>query len=420
MRTCLRMSQMAALAASVIFAMPTTNAHGQPASKVLTLREAIARAQPQAPGLQGAQASLGVADANLSAARLLPNPTLAVEAENVFGSGRYSGVGASETTYSVSLPLELGGKRAARVRVAEAERTGAVISVAAARADLTLRITQAFITLAANERRASAAHSRQELAEQARNVARLRVRSGKASPIEEQRAEVQWVNASTDAARADRATKLAAAQMARLLGTVEPSPIAAPWFEDISRVPRIDSRGAPPALNAADAQIAAATARADVARRARIPDVTVSIGARRIKETNDSAAVVALSVPLPLFNRGSAEVARARAELERTEAERRTVALDFSEAQASAEGEVADAKASAAAASGPALAAAREAARIARLGYAEGKFSQLDLIEAERTLSESQEAAINALATFHQARARLARLYGQTEAIYED
>ena len=74
MRTCLRMSQMAALAASVIFAMPTTNAHGQPASKVLTLREAIARAQPQAPGLQGAQASLGVADANLSAARLLPNP----------------------------------------------------------------------------------------------------------------------------------------------------------------------------------------------------------------------------------------------------------------------------------------------------------------------------------------------------------
>lgn len=420
MPICPRMFQMAALATAVILAMPASGAHGQSASSALTLHEAIARARPQAPSLQGAEASLGVADANLSAARLLPNPTLSVETENVLGTGRYSGFGASETTYSVSVPLELGGKRAARVRVAQAERSGMVIGVATAKADLTLRITQTFITLAADERLAAAAHNRQQLSEQARNVARLRVRSGKASPIEEQRAEVQWVNASTDAERADRATRLAAAQMARLLGTAEPVSIVAPWFDDVSHVPRIESTGTPPALTAADAQIAAATARADAARRARIPDVTVSVGARRLKETNDNAAVLALSVPLPLFNHGTAEVSRARAELERTEAERKAVALDFSEAQASAEAEVANAKASAIASSGPALAAAREAARIARIGYAEGKFPQLDLIEAERTLSESQEAAINALAAFHLARARLARLYGQTEAIYED
>jgi cobalt-zinc-cadmium efflux system outer membrane protein len=420
MLICPRMSQMAALATAVVLAMPAPGALGQTAAGVLTLRDAIARAQAHAPSLQSAKASLDVADANLSSAGLLPNPTVSVESENIAGTGRYTGFGASETTYSLSMPLELGGKRAARVRVAEAERTGAVTGVTAAKADLTLRITQAFITLAANQRRAASTHSRQDLAGQARNAARLRVASGKASPIEEQRAEVQWVNASTDAERADRATKLASAQLARLLDSAGLPAIAAPWFDDIARVPRIDGRGTPPALAAADAQIAVATARVDAARRARIPDVTLSIGARRLKETNDSAAVVALSVPLPLFNRGTAEVARSRAELDRTEAERRAAALDFAEAQASAQADVDDARASAAAASGPALAAAREAARIARLGYAEGKFSQLDLIEAERTLSESQEAAINALSAFHLARARLARLYGQTEAIYED
>ncbi len=173
-------------------------------------------------------------------------------------------------------------------------------------------------------------------------------------------------------------------------------------------------------LAAADAQVAAANARVDAARRARIPDLTVSAGARRLKETNDTAAVLALSVPLPLFNRGNAEVARARAELTKAEADRQAVELEIAENLDTARADVANARASAASANGPELAAAREAARIARIGYAEGKFSQLDLIEAERSLSQTQEAAIDALTAFHDARARLARLVGRFDPIYKD
>ncbi len=60
--------------------------------------------------------------------------------------------------------------------------------------------------------------------------------------------------------------------------------------------------------------------------------------------------------------------------------------------------------------SGPALEAASEAARIARIGYAQGKFSQLDLLEAERTLAETKAALVDALAAYHGAEARLVRL----------
>ena len=56
------------------------------------------------------------------------------------------------------------------------------------------------------------------------------------------------------------------------------------------------------------------------------------------------------------------------------------------------------------------MASASEAARIARIGYREGKFGQLDLLDAERTLSETRTAAIDALATYHDAKARLERL----------
>ena len=47
---------------------------------------------------------------------------------------------------------------------------------------------------------------------------------------------------------------------------------------------------------------------------------------------------------------------------------------------------------------------------IARIGYREGKFGQLDLLEAERTLGETRSAAIDALAAFHIAKAQLDRL----------
>ena len=58
----------------------------------------------------------------------------------------------------------------------------------------------------------------------------------------------------------------------------------------------------------------------------------------------------------------------------------------------------------------PALDAALEAARIARIGYAQGKFGQIELLEAERTLSETRAAAIDALAAWHDADAQLIRL----------
>lgn len=75
-----------------------------------------------------------------------------------------------------------------------------------------------------------------------------------------------------------------------------------------------------------------------------------------------------------------------------------------------AQADVGNAATSARNATGPALAAATEAARIARIGYREGKFSQLDLLEAERTLAETRAAAIDSLAAYHDAQARLERL----------
>lgn len=398
-------------------------AHAQPAVlplDVLTLSEAIRHALGHAPAIHGAEAAVAAAEAGVLGAQQLPNPTLSVEVENVMGSGPYSRFGASETTYSLSMPLEVSGRRAAQTRAALAEQAYARVGFDAAKSAAALKVTQAFIALAAGERRLVAARSRRSLAEQAERAARARLRAGKVSPIDEQRAAAQRISATVVAERAERAVELARNSLARLTGVQQAFLIAAPWFDNTTIASGLDADGAPLAVAAAQAQLDAARARAEAARRARIPDLSVSAGTRRFKDSGDSAAVFAVSVPLPIFNRGGADLSRARAELAQAAAGRSAAALEADEALAAARADLIDAQAAAASANGPELAAAQEAARIARIGYAEGKFSQLELIEAERQLFQTQDAAIDALAALHNAHARLAHILGRIAPIYKD
>ena len=197
-----------------------------------------------------------------------------------------------------------------------------------------------------------------------------------------------------------------------IFGRPTTEPLDLPWFDRVQRVGLfpVQVTGSTLALAAVRAELTTAEAQVRLARSQRLPDLTVSAGARRIQATNDIAAVAGVSIPLPLFNKGNAAIAQARAQRDRADALRRAAELDVAQAVASAQAEAANAATSAQIASGPALAAAMEAARIARIGYREGKFGQLDLLDAERTLSETRTTAIDALATYHDARARLERL----------
>lgn len=386
----------------------------------LTLSDAVEKALAQAPQIQAADAALRAAEANVQLSGLRPNPTLSVEAENVMGSGRYAGFGGGEKTIAFSVPLELGGKRQARVSVAQAERTAAGIGTRTAQADLTLQVTEAFIGLAASERQAQIAISNHELAERAYHAARERVRAGKASPIDEQRADVLRINAEVRSSKSTRAVELARSTIARLTGISQPITVVSPWFERIDGNNPVSPVSQSLGFAAAEANVAAASARIDAASRDRTPDVTLTIGMRRYGDTSDKAAVLGLTVPLPLFNRGTAVVARSQAEYDRAVSARRAVVLEFEQSIAQADSDVADALAAARAANGPALAAAEEAARIARIGYREGKFPQLELIEAERALAETREASVTALTALHTSRARLAHLQGFKSPIYKD
>jgi cobalt-zinc-cadmium efflux system outer membrane protein len=306
----------------------------------------------------------------------------------------------------------LGGKRSARIAVAEAIGNRARIGTALAEADLRLAVTQLYIQAAAAERRLVTAREQAGIAREALRAAGVRVQAGRASPLEQQRADVLRINAETAVERAQRLAEVARDNLARRIGQPVTGPLDLAWYDRVEGFgpARPIEPGGTLALAAARADATTAEAQVRLARSQRIPDVTLSASARRLEATNDVAAVFGVSIPFPVFNNGKAAIAQARAQSDQAQALRRAAELDAAQDIANAQAEVANAATSARNASGPVLASAAEAARIARIGYREGKFGQLDLLDAERTLSETRTAAIDALATYHDAKARLERL----------
>ena len=391
---------------------PTTEAT-QPLG-IYTLDQAVLAAGGAAPAADAASAAIEAAQAERTVAGLRPNPVVQGQVENVVGSGPYKGLQSAETTVGVAIPIELGGKRGARVAVASAQLSRAELQAAITASDIRLQVTQLYIEAIAAERRLATARDQARIAAEVLRGAGVRVQAGRASPLEQQRADVTRINADANVERLTRLAEAARANLARRIGRPIDGRLDAALLDQLpaSTFGPVET---PPAANtlalaAADADLAIADAGVRLARANRVPDLNVGPGLRRLEATNDTAAVFSISIPIPLFNNGRAAIAQASAQRTQAEALRRVTALDVEQAITNAQAEAANAATTARAAAGPALAAAQEAARIARIGYREGKFGQLDLLDAERTLAETRVAAIDALANYQNARAQLERL----------
>jgi len=139
------------------------------------------------------------------------------------------------------------------------------------------------------------------------------------------------------------------------------------------------------------------------ARRRRFPEPTLMAGWKRVEAVglSDTGYVAALTVPLPIFDRGRFETARATSEGQRVEVEAEILARRIrAEVQAAVAREQAARRA--ARAYGEDLERrAGELHRIARLKYDEGESGILELLDAHRTALTME---LRALAARYEAR----------------
>lgn len=388
-----------------------------PTTGSLTLADALALTLKQSPELSAYSWDVRAAEARIIQARLRPNPELSVQAENLFGTREYKNASSAEYTLQLSQLVELGGKRSARVEEARLGRALSEFDYQVQRVDVLRATTEAFIDVLAAQRRVALAEETVKLWQGAVPLTKKRVDAGAASPTELTRGNVAVALAEVGLAQAKRDLLGAKGVLAAQWGETK-----AARFERV--VGDLDRMEAPPPFKTLVVQltrnphIARWTAERERRQAAlrlqkaqRVPDVTIGAGPRMLGKGDDyTLGTIGFSLPLPFFNRNQGNIAEAEALLSKTDPEERA-------AESKAFGELSVAYQTLLRANeevdilkGKVLPGATQTVEQLAEGYEAGKFSQLEILEARRTLTDARLQHLRALADYHKALAQVEAL----------
>ncbi|WP_047337811.1 MULTISPECIES: TolC family protein [Pseudomonas] len=377
---------------------------------LLSLDSALARAFANNPELAAARWEIDIAQGARQQAGLIPNPVLSVDAEDTRRDSR-------TTSVKLSQALELGGKRGARIDVASRGQELAALELERRRNQLRADVLDAYYTALRAQERTQLAGRSLALAERGVAVAQGRVNAGKASPVEATRAQVQLAEVRLELNRGQMEQDNAYRRLAMVTGAatsdfagVQEQPLALAALpapaQLLGRLPETTE------LRLAEQEVVQREASLGLEKAQRIPDLDVSVGSQYDASARERVNLVGLSMPLPLFNRNQGNVLSAarRADQARdlrnaTELRLRTETRQALEQWNTARGEVQSFNQTI-------LPAAQRAVDSATQGFEMGKFSFLDVLDAQRTLIGARTQYLAALAQTTDAWVRIERIYG--------
>jgi cobalt-zinc-cadmium efflux system outer membrane protein len=358
------------------------------------------------------------AEARALQAGLPPNPELETELEEFGGSKEFEGSQSLETTLQLSQLIELAGKRAKRRRVAELGRELSGWDYESKRLDVLTEVASSFIAVVAAQERLAATSELLRLARQIHDAVAARVEAGAVSPIEQRRAEVTLV---TSQSQLEAAQRELLASRHRLVATWGSSKALFGRAEGelfaLTPIPELDPLrellDQNPDVARWEAEIEERLARLDLESANAVPDLTLSGGVKRLDATNDRAFVFGFSLPLPVFNRNQGSIAEARFDVAKADEERIAAVARAASELATEYESLAAAHLEAIALRERALPAAESAFEATREGYAEGKFSLLEMLDIQRTLFDLRLSYIEALERRQRSAVRVERFIGQ-------
>ena len=367
----------------------------------LTLDDAVNTAIRHNATLRAKGAELEAVRANEITAGLRPNPTTSYNAE------QFGGAGPAEPQHTVILaqPIETGGKRQRRIDSARAATRTTGHELNDVRRLVIAQVKSAFAGVLVA--RATLALAEQNLGtlDEIERLQRVRAEKGDISQLELLRLQVQRFAFERDAGDARQAIE--AAKIA-LRAAVGPDALADSFdvvgdldFRDVTL--NRDELRRRALANRPDLQAARAArdkARADVnlARANAWWDVTPQIEYQRIGP--DNTIGFGFSFPLRIFDRNQGEIARTRAEAERSDALTRSAAVQALAEVDTAASAVTIQRERVVMLRDTYLPKAQQARTTVEFAYRRGGASLLDFLDAQRTYRETALEHLRAMGNF--------------------
>lgn len=322
--------------------------------------------------------------AEIDAIGPLENPSAEVSYESAGGE--------TEWHIGVVQPIDLNGSRGALRNAARADADALDADIARRRQLLVAEVREAYVRCAAaNAEREVWQRYVAQLTE-AERVSSARADAGDTAVYDVRRVRVEQRAAEAQLARAKGESGAGCASLAALTGmevfTVE--------LTAITSLQSAFTAGSRPDLAAQEQRVLAATQRVSAAQRARLPQIAVGAGVKRVDDGIDTAygPTVSLGISLPVWNGGGAAVRREQARRSALEAE-----LLIARRRAAAEQQSTALRSAAARDAAVAAAGARDDAgrlgAIANTAYQAGEIGVVELIDAYEAARDADLSVIS-------------------------
>ena len=386
-------------------------------NEVLTLPKALSLALLHNPELNSAQLESQASEGRVTQAAARLNPAFSFEAENFGGRQELKQFETAEYTAQIEQAFELGGKRGKRIQVATSERRLTGFDLETRQLDIRAETRRRFVGVLGAQARTGLARETVALAEGFVKAVAARVGAGKVSPMELEKAHVLLAQKRIALEQSQTDLQTARIQLAAQWGSARPMFECAagdlPAVPAIPPLPDLMSRlsGNPDVARWA-IEIERSQAVLARAMAARVPDLTVGAGIRHFSDTDSEAFVAGVSLPLPLFDRNQGGIREAQSLLAKAKQQQRAAEVKAAADLATTRRLFATAANRASALKDDVLPRVKTVFDAFQSGYTQGKYSYLEILDAQRTLVESQSEYIDALITAQTALADLERIAG--------
>lgn len=399
---------MNAISRAALLAVTVMSANAAQAQS-LTLEEAIEQSVSSSP--QGAATAARIEGLNAARAAADTKPAATIEGsiENIGTSG----FNEFQIDGTYNQRLERGGKRLARIELAESEIGIAQAEALVRRLDLARQVQELYVETQAAALDLELARSRVEIAAALQSEVQRRVDGARDPLFAGTRARTELAEAEVDLELADHALDAAKARLGLLTG-VDPAElaVATEGFLEME-TPDIDLRELPSIdLALYEARRERANANYRLQQAYSRTDPTVYAGPR-VFGSGDVAVVAGFSLPLPNRALNRANIDRATAEQRQVEADLAVERFQRQRDVALAAERVEEARHEAEAIQSRVIPSAEQTLREVRAGYNRGGFTFLDVSTAQSALHETRVRFVDAVSEYHEAKVELDRLTGR-------
>jgi len=380
----------------------------------LTMNEAVDRAVAGSPALGAERAAIDAAEQQARLDSLTPPMTVGGEMENFAGTGDHSGFDDAEFTLRVGKTFELGGKREARQALGASKVALQGNELERRRLDVTTQAKHRFLEVVAQQSRLTLAEQESALARETREAVAYRVKRGASPEADLPLADLAVARAELEQEDAEHELESARVALSVLWGERSPSfARAAGSVDTVPDLPAFESLTQRMESNPDQQMFALEAARLDAQRRSaeasRKPDLSGTLGVRRLEAFDDQALVMSIAMPIGLGQRSDLALARGRAELESLEGRRKAVELERYQELFAWYQELRHARHEFEALRDRMIPAAERALELARRGYDEARYSFLQVAAARNVLHSLHRDRIAAATRYHRLLADIER-----------